>query len=303
MTGGHDSRAVRARIAALLTLADPARGGTPAECDVAADKARRLAERHQVDLDEVRRDHDQILAGHAPGEQVLRVDGPHAVRALLLVWQIARILHVTTTPMPGGERLSGREVDVQQLLVVHQAAWPALLRAHEQLLRDLRRPGARAARRYLASRWPDPRYERDVVAQLRYSLPGRLADEVHTEIGGTPAAARTAARALIAGRPSPIDAAPDDVEIAWWDGALDTIARRVRDLDRVRNPNRPPAPAPTDVEDVLTDEEPPAAVPVPAVQRRRRRAVDPGAREDLERHARAAGADAPLGIVDLEAPP
>lgn len=298
MTEEVDLRAVRARIAALLTLADPARGGTAAECEVAAEKAQRLAGRHGVDLDEIREDLDRILQGHAPGEQVLEVTGPHAVRALLLLWRLARVLHVTTTPTADGELLTGRRVDVEQLIVVHHAAWPALTAAHARLLEDLRRPGARAARRYLSARWPDPRYQRDVLRQLRYTPPDRLADQIRAEIGGTPVAARAAARALIAGRPSPIDTAPDDVDHAWWSGAIDTIERRIQGLDRIRNPDRP-APTPDAVVDeVLADDHPPPA-PVPAPRRRRRPGVDPQALAHLQRHAQTVAAGAPLGLADL----
>ncbi len=281
------------KVRALLRLADPERGGTPAEQQAAQAKAQALASKHSIALDGLL----DLADDQQPGEQTVRIDGPHRVWASILLIDVAGAFGVSLRLTIDGARLGGPADDVQRAVRAHSQAWTSVRAGHDALVSALT-PDARGARRYLHARYPDPTYHADVLAHLRYWPLPRLQRDIATVLATSRSRSGAIARALRQGRVAPDDVAPSDaLTRGYFETATFAIYLRLRDLQRdrghrqrVEEPvNTPPAPAPP----------PPPAAASPAPRRRRTPRPPP---EAAITAARAVAASSPIGLLDIEDP-
>lgn len=234
-----------------------------------------------------------------PGEQTVRIDGPHRVWASILLIDVAGAFGVSLQLTTDGARLGGPADDVQRAVRAHAQAWTSVRAGHDALVSALT-PDARGARRYLHTRYPDPTYHADVLAHLRYWPLPRLQRDVATVLATSRGRSGAIARALRQGRVPPDDVAPSDaLTRGYFETATFAIYLRLRDLQRARGHrqrveepvNTPPPPPPSP--------SPPPAAASPGPRPRRTPRPPP---EAAITAARAVAASSPIGLLDIEDP-
>ena len=275
---------------ALLRLADPERGGTPAEREAAHAKAQALADKHAIALDAL-----AVLPDDpAAGEHAVVLGGPHRVWTSILLMDIAAAFGVSLRLTRDGATLAGPADDVARIVRAHTEAWSSVHAGHDALLSALA-PDARGARRYLQARYPDPSYHADVRGHLRYWPAARLERDVAAVLATSRGRARMIARALRQGRVAPDDVAPSEaVSRGYFEAATFAIYRRLRDLQQTRG-------RPERVEEPVNEDPAPPAPPPAKRTRRRRRTLAPPPATAVAAGA-AAGATSPIGLVGVDEP-
>ncbi len=301
--------AVIRRVRAMLVLAQEDRGGTPAEREVAARKARALADRHGLDLIELSalaEDPDREL-----GELLVELPARHQGWAAMLLDEIAAALGLQARPTRDhrARLLSGPAGAVAHGSRAYAEALAAIQAGHEQLTAHTT-PAARRARRFLTIRYPDFALEAEVLAQLRYTPTGRLIAQVAETLALRPATARDVAEAIKSRQVAAVDADPEALEGPYFAGAIDEVTQRLRELEAHRHPKPPSDPqtydpardprADVDLEELLSallaDER-------PRRRRGRRERTRPRplpAWDPAAHHAgQKAGAQAPIGLHNI----
>ncbi len=283
------------KVRALLRLADPARGGTPAERAAAQAKAQALAAKHDIALAGLA----DLPDDRAPGEHVITVGGPHRVWASILLMDIASAFGVSLQLIRDGAALAGPADDVARVVRAHTEAWQSVCAGHDALVSRLT-PAARGARRYLQARYPDASYHPDVLSHLRYWPAARLERDVAAVLATSRGRARAITAALREGHIAPDDVAPSDaVSRGYFEAATFAIYQRLRDLqhargqhERVEEPvNESPAAA--------EPPEPAATAPRPRGRRPRTPAPPPATAVAA---GATAGAASPIGLYGVDEP-
>jgi hypothetical protein len=279
------------KVRALLRLADPERGGTPAEREAAHAKAQALAGKHGIALDGLADLPDDLVAG----ERTVGITGPHRVWASILLMDVAAAFGVSLRLTADGATLAGPADDIARVARAHDEAWSSVHAGHDALMSALT-PDARGARRYLHARYPDPSYHADVLGHLRYWPPARLERDVAAVLATSRGRARAIGRALRQGRVAPDDVAPSEaVSRGYFEAATFAIYWRLRDLQQARGQRERVE------EPVNEDPAPPApAAPTKRTRRPRRPPAPPPATAVAA--GAVAGATSPIGLVGVDEP-
>jgi hypothetical protein len=275
------------KVRALLRLADPERGGLPAEREAARAKAEALAIKHGIALDALA----QLPDDREPGEHTVSVDGPHRVWGSILLMDVAAAFGVSVRLTADGATLAGPADDVARAARAHAEAWASVRAGHDALMAALT-PAARGARRYLYARYPDPAYHADVIGQLRYWPERRLERDVAAVLATGRGRARAIARALRHAQVAPDDITPSEaISRGYFDAATFGIYQRLRTVQRGRG-------QPERVEEPVSEDPAPPAPTTTERRPRRRRAPKPPPAVAVAAGS-AAGASSPIGLFGI----